>query len=127
MTEMLEDLRTYLLTQSSLTALVSTRIYSATPPVGFQLPAVVYSRQFTERLHVNSWMIPEWSFSCLGASHVQAQSVARALIGALEGFHGEMNGRHVRVSIINEYDGNPDPDLGLWPVVVLGRMLYRDV
>jgi hypothetical protein len=83
-------IRTYLLTQAPLTALiggVTPRIYAANPlPAGYTLPAVSFSgRGGTATPYYHSLVYPSIQFKCWANDSIIARSVYLKLFDALNG------------------------------------------
>jgi hypothetical protein len=107
-----EALKTYLLTQPGLTALISNRIYPLKLPQGPTLPAIVYQKIDAPRLHGFSADIgvmtriqtTSWALTYAGASAVQEQIRA-----ATQNYMNQTMGGSGGVEVKNiEFDEGPD-------------------
>lgn len=99
--------RTFLLTQSSVTDLVGTRIYPMQLPQNAQLPAIVYRRITTgheETIDGSKGGLADArvQYDCYAVTHDQAHDVAEALrLSGILDLHGVTNSvdfRGVRLS-----------------------------
>lgn len=102
MADVASAVRTYLLTKSAITDLVSTRIYPDDLPQAAQMPAIVYNKISTNHEHVtgNSWGLAGFAmcrleFECFSSTRSQANNLADLLksniIGSLRGVYGGIN------------------------------------
>lgn len=91
--------RTFLLADDGLTALVNTRVFAGRnePPAGYTPggdgPCVTFKARggagtYRGRDYEDALLIPSMQFKCYGASEVEAFQVYRALADALHGGHG---------------------------------------
>jgi len=98
---------TYLLADSGLSALISTRLYPDDRPQGDSLPAITYSVISDIKQHVLSGQLsqerPMYQFSIYAATRTSAKAVAAALKTALCDYQGTMSGLVVqRIRLENE-------------------------
>jgi hypothetical protein len=78
-------IRAYLITQASLTALVSTRIYSPSLKEGYVLPAICYSvRGGDSSEYIPPIVQPSIQFRCYDDDPIGARAVYTALYNALQ-------------------------------------------
>lgn len=111
------SLRTYLLTKSGITNLVSTRIYPLARPQNSALPAIVYQRITGGHEHMIAGAAgnanPVIQIDCLAASYSAAKSVAEQVRQALQGYSGAMGSDTVHACVFrNEIDLFEPPDDG---------------
>ncbi len=79
-------IRTYLLTQTTLTALVSQRIYCPRLPENADLPAVgFFTRGGISNPHIEKIVSPSVQFDCWADNPIDARKVYDALFTALQG------------------------------------------
>lgn len=102
MADIASAVRTYLLTKSAITDLVSTRIYPDDLPQGATLPAIVYNKISTNHEHVvaGGWGLAGMAncrleMECFSSTRSQANSLADLIknntIGQLRGVYGGVN------------------------------------
>lgn len=86
------ELRTYTLAGSAVTALVSTRMHARKLPQTPVLPAIVYQRIDTRRLHdmagPDGLPRPRMQITCWAATPAGAYDLAAAVRARLDGFKG---------------------------------------
>lgn len=102
------DLRTYLLTQTAVTAIVSTRVYPVRLPQGTTLPAVTYQRVAgaSEFDHEGSAGLGRgrWQFDCWALSYAAMVALAESVRAALATYGAR---------IVNVID-MPEPEITIW-------------
>lgn len=110
-----DDLRTYLLTKTSVTTLVGVRIYPQVLPKGAVYPAITYARLGGERTRslegANGQVMTTVQFSCWSESWDQSEVVAEALRNVLECFQGTFDTTTVQGVFVE-----PPNDLDIPPV-----------
>jgi len=107
-------IRVYLLTQTALTALVSTRIYNPALPAGYTLPAIAYQiRGGNSDPYIPGIIEPSVQFKCYDDDPVGARAVYRALYDALQGIQDITVGSYKILSSREEGQGQDliDPDV----------------
>ena len=110
MASICEELQTYLLTQTGLTALVGRRIYPATLPQDCTLPAVSYEVTNDSPVHTMSAdsanpRKPLITYNVWAASYSSGKAVAEQLRTALMDKSGTLTVRVLqRIFWENEYD-----------------------
>lgn len=89
------DLRTYLQTQTALTALVGARVRPYSPQgetLAASSPAITYRRISSDHEHnlqaAAGWAAIRLQFDCIATTESEALSVAEALRGELSGYSG---------------------------------------
>lgn len=86
------ELRTYTLAGAAVTALVGTRMHARKLPQTPTLPAVVYQRIDTRRLHIMSGPDglprPRMQLTCWAATPAGAYDLAAAVRARLDGYRG---------------------------------------
>jgi hypothetical protein len=117
---------TYLQADVALDALIDSRVHRHRIPPDPTFPLIVYRRVSTRELHASGYVEPRWQFDCWAETDTSADSVAKALRDALEGFHGAMGSTHVHAMVLNRID-DYDEDAGRWRVILDARLMYRDV
>ena len=96
-------IRAYLATQTALTALVSTRIYSPRLPENATLPAIgFFTRGGSSTPYIPGIVTPSVQFDCWADNPIEARQVYRALYNALQGIQNVNAGTVVVVGT----DGN---------------------
>lgn len=110
MAEIEEALRTYLLTQSGLTALVSTRVLFDDISGGAALPAVVYQKISDIKDHLlmeqSTLERPMFQFTAYAATKAAARNISNQLKTALCDYTGTLSGIFVQyIRLDNEMSG----------------------
>lgn len=91
-------LYSYLVTEPTVSALVSDRVYPFRLPEGTALPAIAYQRISAQRTYTfDAFGTPAWTrariqFSCWGSTALEAIEVGEALLLSLSGYEGDMSG-----------------------------------
>lgn len=107
-------IRDFLITQTSLTALVSTRIYNPSLKKGYTLPAIAYSiRGGNSDPYIPGILAPSFEFRCYDDDPIDAREVYRALYDALQGIQDTTIGSYRILSAIEEGHGQDlrDPEV----------------
>lgn len=112
-----EALRTYLLTKTALTALVSTRIYPDDISDGAALPCVVYIKvsDVPEYTHdgISKLRSPTIQFSSYAATKTAARSISAQIAAALCDYKGTLSGVNIQyIKQINEISSLETTPLG---------------
>ncbi len=108
------DLLTYLATKTSVTTLVSARIYSQQAPEGASLPRVVFTELGGERTGslsgANEQIKTSFALECQATSGAGSVAVADALANVLDYFQGTMGSSTVQgVFVTNAGDSIEPP------------------
>jgi hypothetical protein len=106
-------IRDFLVTQTGLTALVSTRIYNPSLKAGYTLPAIAYSiRGGVSDPYIPGIISPSVQFRCYDDNPIDARAVYRALYDALQGIQNTTIGSYKILSAREESQGQDmrDPD-----------------
>ena len=121
-------LRTYLLTQTGLTGLVSTRIYCPRAPENATLPNVTFfTRGGTSTPYIPDLPSPSVQIDCWADDSIEARRIYRALYDALQGIQNVTVGSNKILSAIEEVQGQDlvDTDipgrfrvLSFWEIIV---------
>ena len=107
-------IRDYLVTQTGLTDLVSTRIYNPSLKKGYTLPAIAYSiRGGDSDEYIPGIIGPSFQFRCYDDDPIDARAVYRALYDALQGIQNITVGSYKILSSREEVQGQDliDPDV----------------
>lgn len=111
MTTLEEGIYSHLTAESTITDIVSTRIYPRQLPQNPTYPALTYRRVSTRTQHYHnagdSLPFPRYQFSCYAATYAGTKSLANALRAILDGFKGTFGGSLTVGFILweNEIDG----------------------
>lgn len=111
--ELEEAIRTYLLTQTALTNLVSTRILLNDVSSGFILPAVYYFKVSDVKNHVLEGQLslenPVYQYSAAAATKSGAVAIRNILKTALNDYHGVLSGITIQhIKLLNEMSSKVD-------------------
>lgn len=91
-----QALMTYLLAQSGITALVSTRIHFARAPQDVANPYIIVIKIDAPREHSHDGSSqlahPRFQLSIFASTYSQAKNIAAAVQAALQGYSGTMGG-----------------------------------
>jgi len=99
-------IRTHLLTCTTLTALVGTRIYCPRLPENATLPAVsFFTRGGTSTPYIPGIVNPSVQFDCWAEDPIEAREVYRALYDNLQGIQNVEVGAYDIMSAIEEVQG----------------------
>lgn len=114
---MTNDLRTYLLAQSAISDVVSTRIYPVWLPQNVTYPCITISRVSESHGHnldsASGYAISRYQIDCWATSYATAYTLADAVRGELSGFAGTMGSTTVdSVVLENESDLHEPPSDG---------------
>jgi hypothetical protein len=106
--------RTYLLTDAPLVALVGSRVYCPRLPEGSALPAIGYFvRGGTSSPYVPEIPTPSVQFDCWAQGPIEARQVYRALYDALQGIQNVTVGSNVILSAREEVQGQDLQDVDI--------------
>lgn len=106
-----EAIYSHLTAETTMTDLVSTRIYPRQLPQNPTYPAVTYRRVSTSLDHLHgsatNLPFPRFQFNCYATSYGDTKTVANALKSVLDGFSGTFGGSIAVGAILslNEVDG----------------------
>ena len=99
-------IQTYLLTATSLVALVGARIYCLRLPEKATLPAVVYFvRGGLSTPYIPGIVTPSFQFDCWAANSIDAREIYRTLYDNLQGIQNIDVGSNQIMSAIEEVQG----------------------
>lgn len=119
-----DDLVTFLLTQTGLTALVGRRIFPLVLPQKAARPAVVYEETANNRSHAMQSdtgmpQMPLYTFHIFAATFDETLAVEAQLITALQDKTGTMVSTTLhRIRLDNSYDGDYEEKTGTYHRVV---------
>ena len=83
-------IRAYLVTKTTLTDIVGTRIYSPRLPENATLPALgFFTRGGTSTPYIPGLVTPSVQFDCWGESPIAARQVYRALYDVMQGIQAQ--------------------------------------
>lgn len=124
------DLRTFLLAQPAVSALIVDRLYPARLPQGVTLPAVTYQRIAgnSEISHDGPGDLARAriQIDCWADSYATMVSLAKAIRAALSGYRGPMGGNPAtNARVINVLD-LPEPEPALWRRMVEIILYHRE-
>jgi hypothetical protein len=119
---------------TALASEVGTRIFPTRSPEGTQLPYVTYQRVSASRIYTHdpfpddlAWVRARISIACVATTALGSIDVADAVISALSGYDGDMEGLSLgKVDVINEIDAY-DPQTKLYRRVVDVFVDYEEV
>ena len=87
-----KDIRTYMLTRTAITDLISTRIYAQKLPQEATFPSLVYNRISTQRTYSHSgdsnFTKPRIQYSCFAETYEDAKDLAEQIVSEMSGFKG---------------------------------------
>lgn len=104
----------YLLTQTSLTSLISNRIYPINLPEGVTLPAVVYREtgdNSDDALQAAPTLErPIIEFEAQGATYAEVRAIIRAITATLKNYSGAVGTCNIGGVLKGDYAEDFDPD-----------------
>ena len=115
-----EALRTWLIAQPAVTAIIGTRAYPAQAPQRAALPMIVFTRESEDKHPAldgtgghGDLASAEFDLECIALTAAVAGTLAAAVAEAIKDYSGEM-GEHTceAVMIRDEYDGYQKPTDG---------------
>lgn len=117
-----QDLRSYLLAQSTINALIVDRLYPLRLPQGATLPAVTYQRIFGAQAVSHDGASDlgraRLQLDCWADTYAVMASLADALRAALSGYRGPMGANaSTGARVINILDAS-EPEPALWRRIV---------
>ena len=126
-----DDIRTYLLTQSPITALVGTDAAGAPARIspndrrqGITADSIVYQRVGTEHLQnlnaAQGYATAFIEFDCIGTTYAKAKTLSDTLRGELQGFRGTAGGITIYGCTLDDESDDFDP-----PADGSGKGLYH--
>ena len=125
-----QDLRTYLLAQPAIAALIGTRCYPARLPQGAARPALTYQRiaRTTSITHDGAADLgrARIQIDCWTDSYEAMVGLAKAIRAALSGYRGPMGSNGATAArIVNELD-LPEPEPALWRRMIDVAVWHRE-
>ncbi|MFS0820759.1 DUF3168 domain-containing protein [Bacillus sp. 1P02SD] len=118
------DLRDYLLTHDSLTALIGNKLYPGWIPENAKMPSVAYLGVSGVRHHDIDVAYPRYQFSCFSPRYLEAKAIAAELREILQRFKGKMgNSNIIQVAFQNEYE-NYEKDTKLYHIAIDFKFIY---
>lgn len=122
-------IKSYLATDTALTALVGTRIYCPRLPENATLPAIgFFTRGGTSTPYIPGMPVPSVQFDCWADDPIEAREVYRALYDALQGIQNVSVGSNYILSAIEEVQGQDlvDTDIqGYYRVLTFFEIMVR--
>jgi len=113
---------TFLTSQSALTDLIATRIYSRLMPQKPTLPLLVYNKISNPRVYSqdgdSGLENPRYQFDVWADDPDSAEQIADILIGILSGYKGAMGDETVGASFVENDEDGYDAETGLYRVMV---------
>jgi len=123
------DVRTFLLAQSAVSALIGTRMYPLRLPQGVTFPALTYQRISGSEDVTHSGAGPAragMQFDCWGQTQSSVLALASAVRSALSGHRSGMGDSPlVNAFVVNVLD-LPEPDIPLWRRMIEVSFLYDE-
>ena len=125
-----QDLRTYLLAQAPVSALIGTRIFPLRLPQGVTLPAVTYQRisgvPVISHDGASDLARARIQVDCWAASYAAMAGLAMAIRTALSGYRGPMgNNGATAARVINQIDLS-EPEPALWRRMIDVAIWHRE-
>jgi hypothetical protein len=124
-----EDFVTYLETQSSITDIVSTRIYPIFPPQNPTYPLLTYAHVDTERdlVFAGQTDFEETDFRLTGwaATQTAAKSIRAAIIDVLKNFQGTMGNTAVKNVVLSGDVEQIEPATMIYLSSILVTIFYE--
>ena len=135
MSAVCSGLRTYLLTITGVTDLVSTRIRPDALTQNETFPAVVLSETRSDHMHTISasagFVESLIEFACFSATRLEAESVGEALRQALQGYTGTAGSETIKSCILESRDSGylvpaDGSDDGLYVTALDFRIVFSE-
>lgn len=119
---------------TALAAEVDDRIYPKRAPEGSVLPYITYERVSSQRSYTHdpfpdemAWVRARVSFACVAQTMLGAIDIGEALVEALSGYHGDMEGLDVgKADVLTEFE-RYDEQTKLYRRIVDVLIDYQDV
>jgi len=104
-----QALYTLITSDSTIAALIGTRLFPAQIPQGQQLPAVVYLQDIGKRIHTMAGAVglvnSEYTITCYAESYSKARELSEAIRKHLIGYSGTVDGVVIdTILLIDEVD-----------------------
>jgi hypothetical protein len=116
------ELRTYLLAQSGIAALIGTRVYPMKLPQSPTLPAITYQRVSGSRVQSltgpSGMAHPRIQVDCWAASYDGAKALAAEVQDDLDGYRGTMGTTRVGGVIVYGDRDWYEPDVDIYRVTI---------
>lgn len=125
-----QSLYTWLTANSAIEAIVGDRIYpQVIPQHETARPAITYSQEggvYMEHLAGRSdTRMSEFSIECWSPTYLAAKNLAETVQTELVGVRGSFGGDTAEsVRLVNDFDGPPDNDTGLYRVSLRFEIAY---
>ncbi|WMW22741.1 DUF3168 domain-containing protein [Methanolobus mangrovi] len=109
MTSVHGALRNLLLQDTSVTDLVSDRIYPLRLPLDCQMPAISIHKISNPIDHVTGFATPRYQFSCWSETYAQVQQLSNAVIDCLNRYKGVADGNLIKqIAYLDSHDAIED-------------------
>ncbi len=109
---------------TQLAAVATT--YPLVMPPNAALPCVVYQRVSGAQLHVSDYTTPRYQLACWATTYAAAVALGASVRSTFADQHLTVSGLHFHSMVINDMDGDPDVDTGLFRRIVDVRFLLRE-
>lgn len=126
------DIRSFLLAQPAVAALVSTRVEKSKAAQGTPFPRIVLTQVGQESLgHLTgpgNHGAGTWQIDCQARTAGEVVELAQAVFDALEGHIGTMGARHAAVEMVNvvdDYDPDEGADSGTYRILQDYRIVWE--
>lgn len=120
-----EALRTLLLSDSTVSGLVGTRVYPMQLPLDCTLPAISYSKISSPNNHLIDVASPRFQFSCFAEDYLEVQQLKTAVVSALNRYKGVASGIHIKQIVFQDASDDYEETTGIFHVPVDFKIIYQ--
>jgi hypothetical protein len=129
------SIRQYLLSKLAVTNIIGTRLYPVVLPQLESVPAIVYRRISGGHNHnidkATGSAIPVFELDCWADTYAQAETLAEAVRGVMQGFDGTMGDTVVTACILDDETDDYEPpdegsDRGVFSITLRYRIRYTE-
>ncbi len=124
-----KDIRTYMLTRTAITDLISTRIYAQKLPEAATFPSLVYNRISSTRNYSHSgdsnMTSPRIQYSCFAETYEEAKDLAEQIVSEMSGFKGTAGSSTIYSTFVENELDLIDPESKLYFIPVDLMITYN--
>lgn len=120
------DLRAFILEQTSLTDLISDKLFPSVAPEGTPPPYVCYYEVSSVAWHDLPVAYPRFQFSVFSKRYLEAKNIAAELRGIIQRYKGTMGNTRVIQGVWEGSRELYEPDTKLHHIATDFKLIYRE-
>lgn len=120
-----EVLRTLLLSDSTVSGLVGTRVFPVQLPLDCPLPAISLHKISNPNNNLLDVASPRFQFSCWAEDYLEVQQLKNAVISALNRYKGVASGIHIKQIVYLDASDAHEDITDIYHVPVDMKIIYQ--